>query len=281
MRIALFGASGFLGRAVARALEAAGHTAGPTGRVEITDPAALDRLEIEADAVVNCAARVPSAPATLPEHAALFAANAVGATHLARWAVARGIGRIVHCSTLAVVSRPWPVPLTEEAPTGSVAAYAASKLAGELTVAATAASAGASCAVLRLSALYGPGMRWAGVLPTLIDDALSGRRLRASRGAHADFLHVDDAARAVVRAAEVGATGIFNVAAGVETRIPDLASAVLAACDRPADALDIVESPAAHAVVSVTRMRGGLGVESRIPLARGISELVAARTSSR
>jgi nucleoside-diphosphate-sugar epimerase len=135
MKVALFGAGGFLGRAVARELTARGHEAAALTRADadIEVPDALARLELDADSVINCAARVPSGPSTLAEQAAMFAANAVGAAQVAQWAVSRGIRRIVHGSTLVVVARPWPVPLTEDAPTyplGPVAGYAASKLGG-------------------------------------------------------------------------------------------------------------------------------------------------------
>jgi nucleoside-diphosphate-sugar epimerase len=131
--------------------------------------------------------------------------------------------------------------------------------------------------VLRLSALYGPAMAWIGVLPTFVDAALAGKRLRAVRGAHGDFLHVDDAARAMVRAAEAGATGVIHVATGVETSIARLAAVVLAACGRPADEVDVADSPVARAVVDLTRMRERVGAGAEITLERGVTELVASR----
>jgi nucleoside-diphosphate-sugar epimerase len=123
-------------------------------------------------------------------------------------------------------------------------------------------------------------MKWTGVLPAFIDSAIAGRRLSAVNGAHADFLHVDDAARAVVRAAEVEGGGICNVAAGVESSVPDVARIVLAACGRPDDDVDVTPSPAARAVVDVTRMRELLGVAAEVSLASGVGELVAWRRTA-
>jgi UDP-glucose 4-epimerase len=283
MRVALFGGSGFLGRAVARELAARGHAVITPPRVELTDPAALDALDVDADVMVNLAARVPTAPDTLAEHAPMMAVNATGAAHAAQWAIRRGIRRVVHGSTLVVVARPWPAPLTEEAPTyptGPVTGYAASKLAGELLVGAIAAAGCATCAVLRFSALYGPGMAWTGVLPAFVDAALAGGRLRAVRGAHGDFLHVDDAARAVVAAAETGPSGVINVAAGVETSIATLATTVLAACGRSPDDADLADSPLARAQVDVARMHQLLG-GARVSLADGVAGVVAARREAR
>ncbi len=289
MKVVLFGGAGFLGRVVARRLRAQGETVLTVDRrpgeadlaADITDRASLEALPAaDADVVVNLAARLPGAPDTLPEHAELFEVNAVGAANVAQWAAARHARRLVYGSTLVVVARPWPVPLTEAAatyPVGPVAAYAASKLGGELVGAAIAAAAGVSFAALRFSALYGPGMQWTGVLPAFIDGALGGRRLSAAAGPRADFLHVEDAARAVAAAAGSSATGVFNIAAGVETSIVELAAAVLSACGRPADAVDVTAGVEARAVVDVTRLRTELECGGGTPLAEGVAQLVQTR----
>jgi UDP-glucose 4-epimerase len=286
----LFGGTGFLGRAVARALASDGHTVESIARTapagfhaaDVTEAKSLAGLKVDGDVAINLAARVPTSGNTLPEHESMFDVNAVGAANVAQWAAARGIKRLVHCSTLVVASRPWPVPLTEDAPTyptGAVAAYAASKLAGELVAGSIARAAGSSFVTLRLAALYGSGMAWVGVLPAFIDAALSGKRLSASSGAHADFLHVEDAAQAVVRAVSAGVTDVVNVASGVETSIVGLAGMVLTACGRSAEDVDVTLSPISRAVVDITRLREQLGVRSQLPLAEGIAKLVRARSS--
>jgi UDP-glucose 4-epimerase len=290
VKVILFGGSGFLGRAVTRALAAHGHTVESIARrssagahvADVTDAAGLAHLQVDGDVAINLAARIPTSGNTLPGHESMFAVNAVGAANVAQWVAARGIKRLVHCSTLVVASRPWPVPLTEDAatyPTGAVAAYAASKLAGELVAGSIAGAAGIPFVTLRLATLYGPGMVWAGVLPVFIEAALSGNRLTASRGAHADFLHVGDAALAVVQAAGADVTGAVNVASGVETSIVELARMVLTACGRSGEDVDVMPSPVFRAVVDVTRMRERLGVQSQVPLSDGIDELVRDRSS--
>jgi nucleoside-diphosphate-sugar epimerase len=284
MKVALFGANGFLGGAVTHELVAAGHTVTSVGRQQVAlerDDAAeaLSRLDIEADVVINCIARVPAARDTLDDAPSMFAVNAVGASHVAQWAASRGARRLVHVSTLVVVQRPWPTPLTEDSPTyplGPVAGYAASKLAGELMCQSVASRAGMTCTVLRLAALYGPRMPWTGVLPTFVDQALADRRLTVTSGGHADFLHISDAAGALARAAEGEFTGVVNVASGVETSLVHLAEAVLKACGRPSTALDVVDSDVARAVVDTRRMRD-LGMTAEVSLDDGLVGVVAER----
>jgi nucleoside-diphosphate-sugar epimerase len=289
MRAVVFGASGFLGRALIPLLESAGWPVTQVRRspspgvlvADITRADSLAALEVEADVAINLAAHVPTRANTLDDHPGMFTVNAIGAANLAQWVIARGIPRLVHGSTLVVATRPWPDPLTEAAPTapiGPVAAYAASKLAGELVAGSIVRAGQGSFLALRFSALYGPGMLWSGVMPAFIDAALAGKVLAATSGPCADFLHVEDAARAVLAAASSPAvTGVANVAAGVETSIEDLAHAVLNACGRDSSTLTVVKGAITRARVDVTRLRHELGVVPGVALADGLRALVEFR----
>jgi nucleoside-diphosphate-sugar epimerase len=283
-QVVVAGAGGFLGRAVVRALRARGHQAIELTRADadIADPAALARLPFRGDVLVNAAARTPSPGRDdLSEY---LAANTVGANELTAWAIAGGVRRVVHCSTLSVVARPWPVPLDETAPTypvGGAARYAVSKLAGEVLVATQCRAAGIPYVILRESALYGPGMAWHGLIPRFIDLALGDGRPRVDAGGRTtvDLLHVDDAARAVAAAAaESDITGIVNVAAGEEVSLSRLAELTLTAAGRAASEYDVVADGApARAAIAVARMRRELGQPPPIALADGLRTVIAAR----
>lgn len=285
MKVVLFGAAGFLGRQVRALLT--GHEVVGVDRLpgdglvtaDITQPASLDALTIEPDVVVNLAARVPTSASTLAEHREMFEVNTIGAANVAHWAVKRGAKRLVFGSTLVVTNRPWPVPLTEDAatsPTGPVAAYAASKLSGELVGGSIMRAAQRSFTALRYSAMYGPGMVWIGVLPMFLDAARAGKRLSATSGANADFLHVRDAARATVAAVQDVSDGVFNVAAGVETSIVELARTALTVCGRSPEDVDVTPGAPARAVVDVTRLRTELRVDPGLTLAEGLATLLPA-----
>ncbi len=290
MRVIVAGAAGFLGRAIVSALRRRNHDVVELTRADadIADPAALAKLDARGDVLVNAAAQTP-----VPGNDDLrgyLAANTVGAAELTAWALGAGVRRVVHCSTLAVVARPWPVPLDEAAPTyptGAAARYAVSKLAGEVLVATQCRAAGVPHVILRESALYGPGMAWHGLVPRFVDLALGlapgPNRPRVDAGGRTtvDLLHVEDAARAASAAAEADVTGIVNVAAGEEVSIARVAELTLAAAGRSIDEYDVVaDGSPARAVVSIDRMRGELGWAPAVPLADGLRAIIQARRAA-
>lgn len=285
----MFGAGGFVGREAVGLLRGAGHEVLAVAHrpdagdavADAADAASLAGLDFAPDAVVNLAARVPGGPGEAADAEDMLRANALAARRVAEWAAGRGARRLVHGSTLAVVARPWPVPLDEDAataPVGPHAVYAASKLAGELMVRSVP---GPAVAVLRFSALYGPGMAWHGVLPAFVDAARSGARPRVDAPrARADFLHVRDAARAVLAAVERPAAGVINVASGEETALADLARAALSAAGRSPTDYDVGEGGvASRALVSVGRARRELGWAAETRLLDGLRAVNAWRAA--
>ena len=265
MRIAITGASGFVGGRVARALRAAGHTVLPYGRRpasalreplpgyvawDVTD-GPIDAPPVHA--VVHCAARVDDWG---PE-AAFHAANVEGTRAvLATWPRA---ARVVYVSTSSVYSDGVRmVDVREDAPTGDCAlsAYARTKAAGERLVLAL----GARGVVLRPHVVYGPGdttlrprvlaARWPRVrgapprgrwhLARFLPVPDGGRHLVSST-------HVDNLVHAIERALAVPeAHGAFNVADAGEPRTAEsLLYRVLSDGGFPTD---VVAVPAAVAM---------------------------------
>ncbi|GLC25643.1 NAD-dependent epimerase/dehydratase family protein [Roseisolibacter agri] len=265
MRIAVTGASGFVGGRVARALAAAGHTVLPYGR----RPAAALREPLPGyvawdvtggpidapavHAVVHCAARVDDWG---PE-SAFHAANVEGTRAvLATWPRA---ARVVYVSTSSVYSDGVRmVDVREDAPTGDCAlsAYARTKAAGERLVLAL----GARGVVLRPHVVYGPGdttlmprvlaARWPRVRATTYAGRWQVRRVVPvpDGGRHRlSSTHVDNLVHAIERALAVqDAHGAFNVAdAGAPRTARELLYRVLSDSGQPAD---VVSVPAAVAM---------------------------------
>jgi dTDP-4-dehydrorhamnose reductase len=153
----VIGAHGLLGRALVSALEQQGFDVFATAsEVDIRDPAAL-RMAVgrRHPAVIFNAAAYTAVDLAEREADTAFAINADGAGHVAVLARERG-AELVHFSTDYVFSGQACEPLREDAPTGPLNVYGASKLAGEQRVLATA-EVGRRVFVVRTSWLFGAG----------------------------------------------------------------------------------------------------------------------------
>lgn len=233
MKVFIFGSNGFLGKYVTEKfkqhenIEVIGL---PHEVVDISKPVNFESTLFEpGDVAINCAAKV-----LLHENInlqQLFDVNVNGAINVALWVKKHNL-KLIHCSTLAVYLKPWPAPLRESSPlmgldlnVDPTGGYASSKLLGEIGVKCIKDNA----IILRFSALYGPGMKWEGVLPKFIDLALKDETLKPVENQFIDFLHVEDAARAIFEVAtkQNHSSSIINIASCVETSIVDLASMIV------------------------------------------------------
>lgn len=217
MRIAVTGASGFIGGAIASALadrehdvtgfgRAPGGWSHPAGRYERWDLTSGRPASTGFDAVVHAAARADDwAPR----------ADAMRTNQLGTRAVATAFpgARIVHLSTSSVYDafRPTVHATEDEGPASRfLSTYSESKAAAEREL------AGLDAVVLRPHAVYGPGDTT--LLPRVIA-AVRGGVLRLPEGARVShtLTHVDN----LVAAAELaltGPAGTYNV--GDATDVP-------------------------------------------------------------
>jgi dTDP-4-dehydrorhamnose reductase len=151
VKIAIFGASGQLGRDVAAALSDIDAVPLDHARVDIRDAAAVMSATRSAGPawVINCAA-MTHVDRCETEALAAFETNALGAAHVARAADACG-ARLLHVSTDYVFDGARAGAYAESDPPRPINIYGMSKLAGEW-------AARAECArvcVVRSSGLYG------------------------------------------------------------------------------------------------------------------------------
>lgn len=179
-RIAISGASGFLGRAVEAAVAARGHVPLVIGQragfwSDPAERAALARQLAGCAALINCAGRahVTARDGAEREWEAFAAVNRDFPLHLARAARAAQVGRFVHVSSVAALASATAPGQTIDdsfAPCPA-SAYGRSKLEGDRAVLELAAE-GFEVGVLRPPALYGPGAK--GWFPALMRAARLG-----------------------------------------------------------------------------------------------------------
>lgn len=235
MQAVVFGCNGFLGKHVVAKFQSENIEVVSLSHetLDITQPIINFNDVNPDDIAINCAAKILlHDKINLQE---LHNVNVNGAINIALWAKSHNL-KLIHCSTLSVYLKPWPLPLRESSPLVGLdlnldptGGYATSKLLGEIVVKWVKPDA----MILRFSSLYGPGMKWEGVLPRFIDLALKDETLEPVENQFMDFLHVHDAASMIYEVAlkhdlQHDLHGsIMNVASGVETSIVDLASMIM------------------------------------------------------
>src|SRR5688572_1523652 len=211
MRIAITGASGFVGRAVVAALGLAGHAAVPLNLRTAGMQAAAG-----AEAVVHLAAiahrRVQSAQE-------LRRVNVELTRDVGRAAAAAGI-QMIFLSSIKVHGNQAGSPVRETSPIAPEDPYGESKALAEETLRAIS---GLRLTILRPPLVYGPGVK-ANFL-TLMSAVAKGMPLPLSSVINRrSLVFVGNLADAILRT--VGAPGTFLVSDGRSTSTPDLCRAI-------------------------------------------------------
>jgi len=290
-RIAVTGASGFIGSHVVRVLQERGDDAVPVRRP--FDAATLRDVFANAAAVIHLAGVVA---AVRPEE---FVAANVEATRVVASAARDAGVPLVHVSSLAAAGpAPASAPRHEDDPPAPLTPYGASKLEGERAVRATS---GLTWTIIRPGAVYGPGDR--AMLPLFKYARRGILPLAGNPTAAYTFSYVEDLARAIAAAIDGRAAGaaIFagynrpvtprellvaiRQAVGRRAAIVPIPMAVTrlaaaagdvtgAVTGRPAtlNRWRFAELASPGFVCDVSRMRERLGIVASVDLTRGVQE---------
>lgn len=253
-RICVTGGSGFLGRQVCAALRRHGVPEWslfvPRRRhYDLTREDAVRRMYADCapDVVIHLAAEVGGIGANRRQPGRFFYANMAMGLHLIEEGRRRGLGKFVHTGTVCAYPKLAPVPFREEHlwtgyPEETNAPYGIAKKALFIMLEAYQRQYGLKSAVVVPVNLYGPGdnfdPRTSHVIPALIRKCETARTRRlghvtcwGSGQASREFLYVEDAAEAIVRAAErVDTPQPINLGTGREISIRDLASRTADLC---------------------------------------------------
>jgi len=243
------GATGFVGSAVARALIRRGHRvrvlARPGG--DRRNIAGLDVAVAEGDlgdeaslarAVAGCRFVVHVAAdyrIWVPDPDAMLRANVAGTMALMRAALAAGVERIVHCSSVAALGLNADASPADEVTAVNEASvvgiYKKSKYRGEQAVLAMVREQGLPAVIVNPAAPIGP--RDIKPTPTgrMIADAASGR-MPAYVDTGLCVVHVDDVAEGHVLALEHGRIGERYILGGENLSLRDLLGLVAGSVGR-------------------------------------------------
>lgn len=261
MKYLVTGAGGFLGSTLVKHLQEAGEEVYAARRqaeagavaLDLTKPEQFHALDIQPDIIINCASALPDAGKSFSDPAylrQLFETNVIGSTNLMNWAASRQVSRVINCSTLVVVNKPWPVPLKEEEntyPRGGHVGYSASKLSQELVMRSIAEANGIDLLHVRISALYGPGMKDGGILTKLLKQAAAKEKISLTNGNSVsfDFLHVKDAAKILYHLSgmDTWPQPVMNLASGEEISLLNLAETLCGLTGNPKENIHNKDNP--------------------------------------
>jgi nucleoside-diphosphate-sugar epimerase len=225
--ILITGATGFLGRNLCEYLASQGYRlralARPTSETSFLEALGVEiaRGDVTDAASVNAAMQGSQYVVHAAAHFRLWGppelfvkTNVEGTRHVLAAALAAGVEKFIHISTIIVVGPQKPgVIITEETPCLPYPTdnYAKTKFHGERLVQAYGAK-GLPVVTLRLGALYGPHGHYA-FNRLFFEEFLHNWRVQVHQGRHFIFpCYVGDAAKAIEAALKVGRVGqIYNV----------------------------------------------------------------------
>ena len=247
--VVVTGGNGFLGRVVVRSLaESGAHVVAPThDEYDLTIPGAADAMLAahSPSHVIHLAARVGGIGYNQVAPAPLYLDNLMMGTHIIEATRRAGTEKTVLLGTVCSYPKFTPVPFREESfwdgfPEETNAPYGIAKKAHLVHAQVNAAQYGQKFAYLIPTNLYGPGDKFhpevSHVIPALIKKCIEAKESGAefidvwgTGSASREYLYVEDAAAAIVRAAEIhDGTEPINLGSDREITIRETAETIAA-----------------------------------------------------
>jgi len=286
-RILVTGGSGFVGRSVVPALLAEGarvsvldrnaysHPDVDTVLGDLRDPAARDAAVAPGLTGIVHLAAVTSVLGSLADPRRVHEVNVEATASLLELARLRGVPRFLMASTNAVVGDVGAATIDEQLPLRPLTPYGATKAAAEMLLSGYAGGYGLTTCALRLTNVYGPGMRHKdSVVPRIMRAVLDGQTIQVyGDGAQRrDFVHVADVVSGLLVAWRAGHVGPLIVGSGQSVSVLELLDAVGAVTGGPVrtEYVDAKPGEMPAVVVSIERARK-LGYEPAVSLADGLA----------
>jgi GDP-L-fucose synthase len=300
--VVVTGGAGFLGKPTVRLVEELGAQARVPRSAEhdLTDGAACQDALAGADVVLHLAANVGGIGFNSRNPAPVVRDNLAMGLNVFEACRDLGIAKLVAACSVCAYPKHTPAPFHEDDiwngyPDGSSAAYGlAKKMLIVLSDAYRSQYDFNSCVPV-ITNIYGPddnfGLEDSHVIAAMVHKYVTAAEneepevvLWGSGEPSREFLYVDDAARALVLAAEhAGTSAPFNLGTGIETKIRDLAEMIAAVAGYRGETVWDASRPDGQPVrcLDVSRAREMIGFEARVPLEEGLRRTVESFRATR
>jgi UDP-glucose 4-epimerase len=294
--ILITGASGFIGRHLARELLSRGehlvlcsHSCDLQNdfpgcdciKTDLCSPSAAASLRASGiKAVIHLAACIPRyVSLDTAEHVPhLLDTNIIATRNVLEFCRVNRIRKMIFASTVSVYDHCSRVPPREGDPAQPQTFYGWSKLCAELLCERYRVSCGIACFSLRFASVYGPGQPDHLVVGRFVRQAQQGENITVwGRGTKlVDFVHVRDVVAACVAALRSDRPGVYNIGSGKPVTVAQLArcaahlhgagrSRVVFLRDKPGD-------DSARVILDVSKARRVLKFRPEYTLDRGLAE---------
>lgn len=191
---------------------------------DVRDPYGVKQAMRGCDVVLHLAALI-AIPYSYHSPGAYVETNVMGSLHIVQAARELGVEKVVHTSTSEVYGTALYVPIDENHPLQGQSPYSATKIGADQIALSFYRSFGTPVTVIRPFNTYGPRQSARAIIPTVITQILSGKkviRLGALTPTR-DFNYIDDTVRGFIAIAESDtAVGqVVNIGSGFEVSIGD------------------------------------------------------------
>ncbi len=301
-RTVVTGGAGFLGRFVVRRLEAVGADVSVpvSAEYDLRDPAACRAAVDGAQVVIHLAARVGGIGFNRRNPAPLVYDNLMMASNVFEQSRQAGVEKLVSACTVCAYPKVLPVPFSEDHlwdgyPEETNAPYGLAKKMMLVLSDAYRRQYGFDSVVPIVANLYGPednfDLEDSHVIAAMVRKYVEARDtgvgevvLWGTGSPSREFLYVDDAARALLLAAEhLEVSDPVNVGTGIETRIRDLAALIQELTGYEGQTVWDSSRPDGQPTrfLDVARARELMGFQATVALRDGLRETIASFEATR
>jgi len=294
--VVVTGGAGFLGKPTVRMLEELGARVRVPRSADhdLCDPLACRRALDGAQVVIHLAAKVGGIGYNRRNPAPLAADNMAMGVNVFNACRELGTEKLVAACSVCAYPKFSPVPFREDDlwdgyPEESNAPYGLAKKMLIVLSDAYRRQYGLSSCVPVIANLYGPGDNFdledSHVIAAMVRKYVEAKdggdqrvTLWGSGEPSREFLYVDDAARALILAADrYDSSDPVNIGTGVETKIRDLAEVISALVEYDGETVWDTSRPDGQPkrYLDVSRARDRFGFEAQVPLDDGLRETIA------